>query len=161
MITFHLARADNGVIGRDGQLPWHLPDELRRFKAITLGHAIIMGRVTYESIGKPLPGRRNIVLSLDPEYHAEGAEVVRSLDEAITAATDGERLFVIGGAALFAEALPIADRVYLTRVHAAVAGDASFPRLDEQRWRLVSEEHHPADSEHRFAFSFRLYEVIR
>ncbi len=159
-LSLIVAAADNGVIGRDGQLPWHLPNDLRRFKAITLGHAIIMGRITYESIGEPLPGRRNIVLSRDPDYRAQGAEVARSLDDALTAATDGEQLFVIGGATLFAEALPIADRIYLTRVHAAVAGDVSFPRLDEQRWRLVSEEHHPADPEHRFAFSFRVYEPI-
>lgn len=159
LLSLIVAAADDGIIGRDGRLPWHLPDDLKRFKAITLGHAIVMGRLTYESIGKPLPGRRNIVLSRDPDYHAAGVEVASSLDDALTAVAGDEQVFIIGGGALFIEVLPIIDRIYLTRVHAAVEGDVSFPRLDAERWRLVSEEHHAADSAHRFAFSFRVFET--
>ena len=153
-----VAADDNNIIGRAGQLPWHLPDDLRRFKAITLGHAIIMGRLTFKSIGRPLPGRRNIVLSRNPEYHAEGAEVVASLENALEKVANDEPAFVIGGAAVFAEALPIANRIYLTRVHTTVTGDVSFPRLDTEYWRLVSDEHHKADREHLWAFSFRVFE---
>ena len=145
-----VAVADNGIIGRDGGLPWHLPDDLRRFKAVTSGHPIIMGRLTYESIGRPLPGRRNIVLSRDPEYRPAGVEMTGSFQAALAATADDEVVFVIGGAALFAETLPMADRIYLTRVHAAIEGDVWFPELDPQRWRLVSEELHGADSEHGF-----------
>lgn len=157
-VSLIVAAADNGIIGRNGHLPWHLPDDLQRFKAVTLGHAIVMGRLTYESIGRPLPGRRNIVLSRDHDYHAAGVEVAGSLDDALASAADEEQVFIIGGAALFIEALPIVDRIYLTRVHAAVEGDVSFPNLDAKRWRLVSEEHHAADAAHRHAFSFLVYE---
>ena len=153
--------ADDGVIGRDGHLPWHLPDDLRRFKAITLGYTLVMGRLTYESIGRPLPSRRNIVLSRDPHYRVDGAEVAGSLDDALTAVPDDEAVFVIGGAAVFAEALPIADRIYLTRVHATITGDVLFPPLDTRRWHVVSEERHAADTDHRWAFSFRVLEPTR
>ncbi len=159
-LSLIVAVAENGTIGRDGALPWHLPDDLRRFKAVTLGHPIIMGRRTYDSIGRPLPGRRSIVLSRDPDYRVDGVEVAGSLDAALRAAADQDEVFVIGGAALFDAALPIADRIYLTRVHATVEGDVGFPQLDAKRWRLISDEPHAADAEHRFAFSFRIYELV-
>lgn len=141
-INLIAAVADNGVIGRDNRLPWHLPGDLRRFKALTMGHVMVMGRRTWESIGRPLPGRTSVVMSRDPEYRAEGAVVVHSLDEAIRVAENGgeEELFVIGGARIYARALPRADRLYLTRVHAEVPGDARFPDIDPARWRRVEAE---------------------
>lgn len=133
------AIAQDGVIGIDNRLPWHLPEDLRRFKALTLGHAIVMGRRTWESLGRALPGRRNLVVSRNPHYRAEGAEVFGSLEDAL-AACPGEEVFVIGGAQLYAAALPIAQRLYLTEIHARIAGDAWFPQFDRSRWRERSRE---------------------
>ena len=135
-ITLVLARADNGVIGRDGRLPWHIPADLKRFKALTMGKPMVMGRKTFESFPKPLPGRRHIVLTRDPTWAAEGAEVAHSVDEALALA--GGDVSVIGGAAVFALFLDRADRVELTEVHAAVAGDVSVPAFDG--WREVVRE---------------------
>ena len=125
MITFHLARADNGVIGRDGKLPWHLPADLKRFKAQTMGRAMVMGRKTFESFPAPLPGRRHIVLTRDPAWRADGAEVAHSAEEALALA--GPDAAVIGGAEVFALLLPHAERVELTEVHAEPEGDAAVP----------------------------------
>ena len=136
MITLHLARAENGVIGRDGQLPWHLPADLKRFKAQTMGRAMIMGRKTFESFPAPLPGRRHIVLTRDPAWQAEGAEVAHSVEEALALA--GENAAVIGGAEIFALFLDRADRVELTEVHAAPEGDAVVPAFTG--WREVARE---------------------
>lgn len=157
-ISLILAMADNRVIGRDGDLPWHLPADLARFKKLTVGHTIVMGRKTFESIGRPLPRRRSVVVSRDPGYRAEGAEVAGSLEEALElTAGDGE-VFVIGGAAVFAEALPRADRLYLTRVHAEVEGDVVCPPLDDGSWRMVGEERHEADERHAHPFTFQVYD---
>lgn len=153
-----MAVADNGVIGRDNQLPWHLPADLKRFKALTLGHAVIMGRRTFESIGLALPGRRNLVLSRDPEYSAPGIELFGSLTEALEGARQAGEVFVLGGAAVFAEALGHADRIYLTRVHAQVAGDTRFPELDPRLWRQVADEPHAADSDNPLAYDFQIWE---
>ena len=157
------AVADNDVIGREGGLPWRLPADLKHFKAMTLGHAVVMGRRTFESIGRPLPGRRNYVLTRDEAWWAGGVERVGSLEEALAAARDAgeEALFVIGGEAVYREALPRADRVELTRVHARVEGDAHFPAFDEQAWRLVEERHQPADERHAHAMTFQRYERAR
>ena len=151
-----VAVASNGVIGRGGELPWRLPDDLARFKALTMGHHLIVGRRTWESIGRPLPGRRMVVISrgapeLPPEVSLAG-----SLDEALdlAAAAGEEEAFVGGGAALFAEALPRADRIYLTRVLADVPGDVLLPDFDETRWREVAREHHPADERHAYSLVF-------
>ena len=149
MITFVLARADNGVIGRDGQLPWHLPADLKRFKALTMGKPMIMGRKTFESFPSPLPGRRHIVLTRDRNWAAEGAEVAHSVDEALALAAD--EIAVIGGAEVFALFLDRADRVELTEVHAAPEGDATVPVL--VGWRETAREDHPADGD-RPAYSF-------
>jgi dihydrofolate reductase len=134
----------NGVIGRGGKLPWHLPDDLARFKALTLDHAIIMGRKTFESIGRPLPRRRNLVISRQPGFSAEGIEVFSSLEGAIEAAYAGGDTspFVIGGAEIYAAALPLATRLELTEVREIVEGDAFFPPLDPLAWRLVAREEH-------------------
>ncbi|RZJ94332.1 MAG: dihydrofolate reductase [Novosphingobium sp.] len=145
------ARAANGTIGKDGALPWHLPADLKRFKALTMGKAMIMGRKTFASFPKPLPGRRHIVLTRDAAWQAEGAEVVHSITEALTTAGDGE-VAVIGGAEINALLLDRANRVELTEVHADVAGDTFMPALDGS-WHETSREEHAAEGE-RPAFAF-------
>ena len=150
MIVFHLARADNGVIGRDGQLPWHLPADLKRFKAGTMGKPMVMGRKTFESFPSPLPGRRHIVLTRDGGWNAPGAEVVHDPEAGMALAGDGE-VAVIGGAEVFALFLPHADRIELTEVHAAPDGDAVVPAFEG--WREVAREDFPAEGE-RPGYSF-------
>jgi dihydrofolate reductase len=147
MITFHLARADNGVIGIDGRLPWHLPADLRRFKAQTLGRPMVMGRKTFVSFPAPLPGRRHIVLTRDPVWSAPGAEVARTPADALALA--GDDVAVIGGAEIFALFTP--DRIELTEVHAAPAGDALVPPFTG--WREIAREDHPTVDD-RPAYSF-------
>lgn len=142
------AVAANGVIGAANALPWHLPADLRRFKELTWGHPVIMGRNTWDSLParvRPLPGRTNIVLSRDPDFAPVGATVAHSLDEALrTGAASGVLAFVIGGAAIYAQALSLATRIYLTRLQIEVAGDAFFPPLDATQWRETTREQHPA-----------------
>ena len=152
------AVARNGVIGRDNDLPWRLSADLRHFRQLTTGHPIVMGRKTWESIGRPLPGRRNIVLSRDPDFVADGAEVFPALDEALGAVAEEEEVFIIGGAALYAGALPRADRLHLTRVDAEVEGDVHFPEFDGDRWVCVSRESHPADERNEYAYAFEVWE---
>ncbi|WP_375420150.1 dihydrofolate reductase [uncultured Sphingomonas sp.] len=149
MIVFYLARADNGVIGRDGRLPWHLPADLKRFKAMTMGTPMVMGRKTFESFPSPLPGRRHIVLTRDRGWSAPGAEVVHSPEEALASA--GDEVAVIGGAEVFALFLESADRIELTEVHASPAGDAVVPGF--AGWREVAREDHAAEGE-RPGYSF-------
>jgi len=153
-----VAVSENGVIGRDGDLPWYLPDDLKRFKTLTLGHPMVMGRRTYESIGRPLPGRTSVVLTRNPDFAPEGVTVVPSWDEALAACGAAERAFVIGGASLYRRALAACDRLYLTRVHAAVEGDTFFPEGALEPFRLVREERHEADARHAYPFTFLDYE---
>jgi dihydrofolate reductase len=151
--------AENRVIGRGNEVPWHLPDDLRHFKELTTGHTVIMGRKTFDSIGRrPLARRRNIVLTRDPSLRPEGLEVVGTLARALELAAGEEEVFVAGGADIYRVALPIAHRIYLTVVHANVEGDVRFPEFDLADWRLTSLEHHQADHRHRYPFTFRLYE---
>lgn len=157
MISLIVAASENGVIGRDGQLPWRLSDDLRHFKSITMGKPIVMGRKTWESIGKPLPGRRNIVISRQPGFVAAGCEVFSSVDDAVVATGDVDEIMVIGGSEIYALFLPVAQRVYLTRVHADVDGDATLPSLGDE-WRLVNDERRTADERNEFDYSFRVYE---
>lgn len=152
-----MAVAENGVIGRGNRLPWHLPADLRHFKSITLGHPVIMGRRTFESIGRPLPQRRNLVLSRDPHCSAAGAEVAGSLAAALEQVNAATEVFVLGGAAVFAAAMPHAEQIYLTRVHALIDGDTTFPALDEQ-WQLISSHHHDADADNALPHSFQLWQ---
>ena len=159
-----VAAAENGVIGRDNALPWHLPEDLRYFKRVTMGKPLVMGRRTFESIGRPLPGRTNIVISRNPHFRAEGVRVSASLDDALQLARDiavaegvGE-LLVIGGAEIYAEAIPRADRLYLTLVHAAVEGDAFLPPINWQEWRETGRERHRGSGENPHDFSFVVYE---
>jgi dihydrofolate reductase len=164
-VSLLAAAAANGVIGRDNAMPWHLPEDLAHFKRLTLGHPVIMGRRTYESIvaalGRPLPGRTNIVLTRQPGYAAPGCTVVGSLAAALEATREAREVFVIGGAEIYRLALPRADRVYLTRIDAAFEGDAFFPPLDPADWREVGREDHPPAGGRTFGFSFLRYDRLR
>lgn len=153
--------AENRVIGCDNRLPWRLPNDLKRFRRLTVGHPVIMGRKTYESIGKPLPGRTNIVVTRTRGYLAPGCAVVDSLEAALKAADEAphdppehREAFVIGGAELYAQTLPLAQRIYLTLVHAEVEGDTFFPEFDLSGWCEVSREDHGPDEQHAYAYSF-------
>ena len=148
-----VAMADNGVIGRGNGLPWHLPDDLKRFKALTMGHAMLMGRKTWDSIGCALPGRRSLVLTRNAGWRAPGAERVASLEEAVERAGEAA-LFVIGGAELFSIAWPVIGRLELTEVHAAPEGDVRLAGFDRADWRETFRERHAADARHAHPFSF-------
>lgn len=139
-LSIIVAVAQNRVIGNQGQLPWHLSEDLKRFKRITMGHPVVMGRKTHESIGRPLPGRQNIVISRQPGYRADGCDVVGSLAAALAAIDGAEEVFCIGGAEVYREALPMADRLYFTRVLEDSEGDVKFPKWDETLWKLVDSE---------------------
>ena len=142
-VVLVVAVADNGVIGVDGELPWRLPPDLRHFKELTTGHVVVMGRKTFESIGRPLPNRTNVVVTRQPSYAAEGAVVVGSLDDALVeAALHAGDVMVIGGGEIYSSALDLADVVELTEVHLSPEGDAFFPSLDPATWREVSRESH-------------------
>ncbi len=156
MLTLLVAAAENNVIGRHGELPWRLPADLKRFKALTLGHPVVMGRKTFESIGRPLPGRPNIVVTRQVGWAAPlGVTVCSNLPDALHAARAlSDEVFIIGGGELYAQTLPLADRVQLTRVHTDVPGDAFFPALAPAQWREVWREDHPADERHAHRFSF-------
>lgn len=160
-LSIIVAVAENGVIGRGGGLPWRLPDDLRRFKELTMGKPVIMGRRTWESLGRALPGRRNLVVSRMPGYSARGAEIAFSLPDALRRTTNEPEVFVMGGAQLYAEALPLADRLYLTRVHAAVDGDVLFPEWRPEEWVEIQSIPHPTDARHPFSFTFHVYEFRR
>jgi dihydrofolate reductase len=155
-VTLVVAVSDNGVIGRDGGLPWRLPEDLKRFKAATLGKPVLMGRRTFESIGRALPGRHNIVLTRGRGFRPADAAVtvVHDLDSALLAAGEVPEIMVIGGAEVYALALPRAARVLLTRVHAHIEGDTRLPDFDPAHWRRVSGEEHAADDRHAFAMTF-------
>jgi dihydrofolate reductase len=149
-----VALADNRVIGRDGNLPWHLPDDLRRFKSLTMGRPMLMGRRTFDSIGRALPGRRSLVLTHRPADLPPGVEAVDSLAAALAACKGEPELCVIGGAGVFRQALPLANRLELTLVHAVIEGDVLFPEYDASQWREVARHEHPADERHRWPMSF-------
>jgi dihydrofolate reductase len=162
IVSVVVAVSDSGVIGKEGRLPWHLPADLRHFKRLTVGHHVIMGRKTHESIGKPLPDRTNIVVTRRTDWRPEGCEVASSLEEALDRARGRgeEEAFVIGGGEIFRLALPIADRVHWTRVHAHAEGDAFFPALDPDRWREVEARSFPADERNPFPYTFLVYERV-
>ena len=140
IVSLVLAMAENRVIGRAGKLPWHLPADLQHFKKLTVDHTVIMGRRTFEEIRHPLANRRNVVISRDPDFHPRGVTVVPSLEEALALGATEREVFVIGGGEIFQLALPRADRLYLTMVHAEVPGDTYFPPLDQAAWALEDEE---------------------
>ncbi|ESJ23755.1 diacylglycerol kinase [Cupriavidus sp. HPC(L)] len=157
LLTLIVARARNGVIGRDNTLPWRLPEDLAHFKRTTMGAPVIMGRKTWESIGRPLPGRRNIVVSRNPELRLDGAETASSLEDALRLCVGVEQVFLIGGAQLYAEALPSADRLIVTEIDADIDGDAHFPDIDPQRWIATERERHHSES-NGFDYAFVTYE---
>jgi dihydrofolate reductase len=160
-ISIIAALSSNNVIGRDNQLPWHLGTDLKRFKQLTMGHHLIMGRKTFESVGKPLPGRINVVITREPGYSAEGITVVHSLEEGIRLAVEAgdEEPFIGGGAQIFEQSMHRADRMYLTRVHAELEGDTFFPDFDDvSEWQLTDSEHFDADEKNDYPFSFLTYD---
>ncbi len=160
-LSLIVAMTPEQVIGANNALPWHLPADLAYFKATTLGCPVIMGRKTHESIGRPLPGRQNIVVSRNRRLSAPGCVVAGSLEEALDMAESARELFVIGGAALYETALPHADRLYLTEVCAAIPGDTHFPPITPSEWREVSRKEHPRDARNAHDLSFRILERKR
>lgn len=162
LVSLIAAASENNVIGKGNTLPWDLPSELRYFRDTTRGKPVIMGRKTYDSIGRPMPGRHNIVVTRDSAWKAEGCDTVTSVEEAIALAKqDGiEEIFVIGGEQIYRLALPLADRIYLTRVHTVIEdGEAFFPEFDLAKWEEIKKEEHPADNENSIAYT--IYEYHR
>ncbi len=157
-LSIIVAMAKNRVIGADNKIPWKLSGDLKRFKQITMGHHLIMGRKTWESIGRPLPGRTTVIVTRQKNYAAPGALVADSLDAAIAACGNDEEIFVIGGAQLYAAVLPRADRIYLTLVDAKIKGDTRMPEFDLAPWRLQRSETHPADEQNQHPYLFTIYD---
>jgi dihydrofolate reductase len=159
-VSLIVAVSSNGTIGRDGGLPWYLPADLKHFKRTTMGHHLIIGRRTWEEVGKPLPGRTMVVVTRSRNFAPEGAQVVRSVEEALELAVDDDEPFIGGGSQIYRIALArdLVDRIYLTRIHADVDGDTHFPDFDLDEWDLVSEEHHDTDEKNEFPYSFLVYE---
>ena len=164
-IVIHVAMAENGVIGRAGAMPWRLATDLRRFKALTMGKPVVMGRITFESIGRPLPGRLNIVVTRDADWRAEGVETVHSLDDALAlarvrarCAPAADAICIIGGGEIYRQAIDYADRLHVTHVLAAIRGDTRFPPIDPAVWREVAAEDHPAGEKDSHATRHVVYE---
>lgn len=161
VISLIAAMANNRVIGKDNQMPWHLPADLGHFKTKTLGKPVIMGRKTYESIGRPLPGRRNIVITRNSSYKAEGCEMAASLEDAIELVNEVEELMIIGGGHLYSQAMPLADRLYLTFIDLDVDGDTKFPQYDHLTLREVKREKHLKDDKNPYDYQFVDFTVVR
>lgn len=159
-LSLIVAMARNGVIGKNNAIPWRLPGELALFKRVTMGHPIVMGRKTWESIGRALPGRLNIVVTRNTAYNAPGATVVPSLEAALAAAAGAAEIFIIGGAQLYAEALPRADRLYLTTVDTEVDGDTRMPAFDRNAWRTITTEAHARDDRNAYSYTLDVLERI-
>ncbi|ERP91772.1 dihydrofolate reductase [Alcanivorax sp. P2S70] len=163
-LSMMVAKASNNVIGRDNKLPWYLPNDLKYFKQVTFGKPVIMGRKTWESLKGPLPGRTNIVITRQPDYLADGAKVVASLDDAVAMAENvafiegQEEAVIMGGAEIYSLALPQADRLYLTEVHANVEGDTFFPEYDASEWQQIAREDFVAEGPNPYDYSFVVYE---
>lgn len=160
MLSLIVAMDENQLVGRNNALPWHLPSDLGFFKRTTMGKPVVMGRNTYESIGKPLPGRQNVVISRRSEYEAPGCTVLPGLEEAIRYCGDAEEIVVIGGAQVYAQTVPLAERMYITRVQAKLEGDAWFTEVDWSQWQKVESEEVPADEKNRYAHCFELWERV-
>lgn len=157
MITLIAAAAENNALGKDNAMLWHLPDDFKRFKAITTGHHIIMGRKTFESFPKPLPNRTHVIITRQKKYAPEGCIVVDSMENAIAACPKDEDIFIIGGGEIYNLGMPFADTIELTRVHDSFEADAFFPEIDRNEWELISEEYRPADEKHKVDFSFQTF----
>jgi dihydrofolate reductase len=160
-VSLIVAMADDQVIGRAGTLPWHLPADLARFRKITMGHALVMGRKTYESIGRPLPGRRTVVLTRQRDFAAPPTVIVAAdIDQAVECVADDDEIFVVGGAEIYRQALPLARRMYVTRIHASVDGDVHFPDFDPRQWQLVVETRCQADDRKQLSYSFQVFDRV-
>src|SRR5690606_8355508 len=159
-ITLIVAAAENNAIGKGNRMPWHLPNDFKYFKEKTLNHSVVMGRKTFESIGKPLPERRNIVMTKNTNYLHEEVDVANNIDELLLYCRDEREIFIIGGAEIYKQTLPLAHKVLLTRVHTTVDGDAFFPELPANEWKLISAEKHEKDDSHAFGYTFEVYERI-
>lgn len=153
-ISLIVAMATNRIIGSNQQIPWHLSADLKKFKQITMGHPILMGRKTHESIGKALPGRRNLIISRNKGYQAEGCEVFNDIQQAITRCKNAQELFVIGGASFYEAMLPHADFIYLTEIHQTFTGDTFFPRINPDQWQEITREDINNDIQVNFSYSF-------
>lgn len=153
-----VAASDNDVIGRHGKLPWRLPEDMRRFRSVTWGKPILMGRRTFESIGQPLAGRRNIVISREPALEIPGCEIAATTAEALRRVEDAPEAMVIGGGEIYRQLLPRTDRIEMTRVHVTIEGDTFFPKLDSREWQVVWTEHYPVTDERPVAFTFETLE---
>lgn len=151
------ATAENNALGKDQDLLWHLPDDFKRFKKLTTGHHIIMGRKTFETFPKPLPNRTHVVVTRNKNYCPQNAIVVHSMEEALAFSANDEQPFIIGGGEIYNLGLPYADKIELTRVHVSLQADAFFPELDLSQWKPIQEEHHPADARHDYAFTYVTY----
>jgi dihydrofolate reductase len=160
MISLVVAASENNAIGKNNQLLWHLPNDLKFFKNTTWGSVVIMGRKTFESVNKPLPGRINIVITKQPNWNAENVTTAASLEDALLKATETncKEIYIIGGGEIYKQSLSIADKVYLTRVHTQIDGDTFFPVLNENQWIMISDEKFEADEKHQFGYSFQLFE---
>lgn len=159
-VSMIVAASANNVIGVDGGLPWRLSEDLRRFKKITMGKTMIMGRLTFESIGEALHGRRSIVITRQADYEAKGCDVVATAEAALVLARDADEVMIIGGGKVYEQLLPMTDRIYLTRVHAEINGDTFFPEINEDEWQIVSSEPLPPTDERLFSISFQTLERI-
>ena len=162
-ISAIIAMSTNHVIGKNNQLPWHLPADLKQFKKITMGKPILMGRKTYESIGRPLPGRSNIVISRDAQFKAPGCMITHSIESALATAAlqHSEEIFIIGGALIFQKTLPLIQRLYLTLIHESIEGDAYFPELNSAEWQEIEQVDYPPDEENNYAYSFKILDRKR
>lgn len=161
ILSMIVAHADNRIIGKDNDMPWHLPADLAYFKRTTLGKPVIMGRKTFESIGRPLPNRKNIVISRDQSYQAEGVETVTSVEQALVVAGEVDEVMVIGGGAIYAHCLPSADRLYITHINATINGDTQFPEYDtDNHWKKVSSERYQADDKNSYDLDFCVYHRV-
>ena len=157
MITMIAAAGENNELGKDNDLVWHLPDDFKRFKQLTTGHFIIMGRKTFESFPKPLPNRTHVVITRNSDYQKEGAIIVHSLDEALLKAHSDEQPFIIGGGEIYKQGMAVADKIELTRVHGGFKADTYFPEIPVEEWELVSEVHHERDDRHKYSFSYQTW----
>ena len=160
ILSFLVAAAENNVIGKDNKLPWYLPNDLKYFKNLTWGMPVVMGRKTYESFGKPLRGRRNIVITRNKDWKGEGIDTVNSVENAIALAKESavKEIFIIGGGEIFKTTINKANRIYLTRIHHSFDGDAFFPEINESEWLLIKERNCPADEKNAYAHSFQVWE---
>lgn len=151
------AAAENNALGKDNQMIWHLPDDFKRFKQLTTGHFIVLGRKTFESFPKPLPNRTHIIITRQKSYKANGCIVVNSVSDALQSVPKNETVFVIGGAEIYNQTIDFADKIELTRVHTSISGDAFFPEIDSEKWLLIAEDFHPKDEKHAFDFTFQTF----